>query len=397
MADNKNQHFVPKAYLRPFGSNDGKSINLHALASGRSVEGASIKGQCSRNYFYGQEPIFDEFIRHFEGGYGEAIKRLVNWEVEPRDIKRLLDFFVLQYLRTPHQLQQRLQVFEGYQNTVIGGQKLKDSHPPAQEDFQPQREMQQQIYVAAKAIDMLDDLRSVLLINRTATPFITSDNPACLTNRLYSQRYQDGTSGLIQCGVAVYLPLTARLAFIAYDADVYQTFGNGLEHHVWNANDVDRLNELQGQVATETLYFADWKDSEYAEKVARECADRRRESWTFIWTAIRDGEDAFFEKFRTATEADDESTEPRITSVSMYTAVPSTWPTFLKFKLRPKGHRTGTAVGYIRSAHCERMGIAGSSRITLPDVLADNERIHERGVMLLRKGRPSKLSKLRQA
>lgn len=43
------------------------------------------------------------------------------------------------------------------------------------------------------------------------------------------------------------------------------------------------------------------------------------------------------------------------------------------------------------------MGIAGSSRITLPDVLADNERSHERGVMLLRKGRPSKLSKLRQA
>ncbi len=88
--------------------------------------------------------------------------------------------------------------------------------------------MQQQIYIAAKAGNVLHDLRPVFLINRTKVPFITSDNPACVTNRLYTQRYQDCTSGLFQSGAAIFLPLTSRLAFMGYDHEVFHPFGNGI-------------------------------------------------------------------------------------------------------------------------------------------------------------------------
>lgn len=385
MASNKNQHFVPKAYLRPFANDDQRSINLYALGSKRFVEGASIKSQCSRNYFYGSEPVFEEFIQFFEGRYGQAMGRLQRREIKVSDIGEMFDFFVLQYLRTPHQLAQRKEVFEAFRNTVIGGKPLHEVHEEAQKPIDDQREMQQQIYIAAKAGKMLHDLRPVFLINRTKIPFVTSDNPACVTNRLYTQRYKDHTSGLIQSGTAIFLPLTSRLAFMGYDYDVFQPFGDGIEHHVWNERDVDRVNELQAQLATQTLYFTAWADREYVAHLAERCAGMRRDNWAFIWTAILDGDDGEFEKYRTVTDADAKSTASRITSVSMYNAAPSTWPTFLKFKLRPRGYTTGSAVGFVREAYAEANGRKRFRGVVLPLSIPAHELPQNREVIYMRK------------
>lgn len=385
MASNKNQHFVPKTYLRPFGNRDQRSINLYALGARRSIEGASIKTQCSRNYFYGSEPVFEDFIQFFEGRYGTAIGRLQNGEIKESDISVMFDFFLLQYLRTPHQLAQRKEVFDAFRNTVIGGKQLRDVHEGAQKPIDDQREMQAQIYIAAKAQKVLHDLRSVLLINHTKVPFITSDNPACVTNRLYTQRYKDHTSGLIQSGTAIFLPLTSRIAFLGYDNEVFQTIGKGIEQHVWNERDVDRINELQVQIATQTLYFTDWAHREYVERLAERCSGMRRDNWAFIWTAILDGDDGEFERFRTVTDADAESTAPRMTSVSMYNAAPSTWPSFLKFKLRPRGYTTGSAVGFVREAHAEAKGRKQYRCVVLPPSIPVNEQPQNREAIYLRK------------
>lgn len=313
--------------------------------------------------------------------------RLQQLEIAESDIGAMFDFFILQYLRTPHQLAQRKELFEAFRNTVIGGKPLREVHQEAQRPFDDQREMQAQIYVAARAANMLHDLRPTFLINRTNVSFITSDNPACVTNRLYSQRYEDKTSGLIQSGTAIFLPLTPRLAFMGYDDEVYQRFGNGIEHHVWNVRDIDRINELQAQLATQALYFKDWADREYVDRLAGSCAEMRRDDWPFIWTAILDSEDNELERFRTVTEADEESTAPRITSVSMYNAVPSTWPSFLKFKLRPRGYTTGSVVGFVREAHAETKGRDRFRGIVLPPLIPANELPQNREVIYMRKDR----------
>ena len=397
VANNKNQHYVPKTYLKPFGDEGERSINLSAFGPNRCVEGASIRKQCSKNYFYGKEPIYEQFIQFVEGRYGQAIRRLRKSELNESDVGVFFSFFVLQYLRTPHQLAQREQLFETVRNTVIGGRRLGDVHEDAMQPFDTQREMQQQIYIAAKASETLNDLRPVLLINRTKTPFIASDNPACITNRLYTQRYQDETSGMIQSGGAIFLPITPRLAFMGYDADVFQTFANGIEHHVWNEQDVRRINELQAQVATQSLYFSEWKDREYVERLARGSVPYRRDNWTFIWTSIQDGDDGEFERYRTVTEADDESTEPRITTISTYNPAPSTWPTFLKFKLRPRGFATGSAMGFVRRAHAVNGKGERHREVVLPQTIPANERPQNRDIMYVLKDRSRRPSKPRKA
>ena len=111
VANNKNQHYVPKTYLKPFGDEGERSINLSAFGPNRCVEGASIRKQCSKNYFYGKEPIYEQFIQFVEGRYGQAIRRLRKREINESDVGVFFSFFVLQYLRTPHQLAQREQLF----------------------------------------------------------------------------------------------------------------------------------------------------------------------------------------------------------------------------------------------------------------------------------------------
>ncbi|AXW32869.1 hypothetical protein CJO88_05685 [Ralstonia solanacearum] len=57
VATNKNQHFVPRCYLRQFTIDRGnKAINLYNVERDRFIEGAPVKNQCSGDYFYGKAP-----------------------------------------------------------------------------------------------------------------------------------------------------------------------------------------------------------------------------------------------------------------------------------------------------------------------------------------------------
>src|SRR5439155_750653 len=56
MATNKNQHFVPRCYLRPFTlDSGGLAITLLNIDRMKFVEGAPVKHQCSGDYFYGED------------------------------------------------------------------------------------------------------------------------------------------------------------------------------------------------------------------------------------------------------------------------------------------------------------------------------------------------------
>ena len=56
MAANKNQHFVPRCYMRPctVGA-EAKAVNLFNLDRAKAIPNAPLKGQCSGDYFYGED------------------------------------------------------------------------------------------------------------------------------------------------------------------------------------------------------------------------------------------------------------------------------------------------------------------------------------------------------
>ena len=52
MADNKNQHYVPRVHLKPFTlDGEGLAINLLNIDRMKPISNAPVKNQCSGDYF----------------------------------------------------------------------------------------------------------------------------------------------------------------------------------------------------------------------------------------------------------------------------------------------------------------------------------------------------------
>jgi hypothetical protein len=103
MADNKNQHFVPKAHLKFFSVRGaGRAIHLFNLDRAQIFCDASVKNQCARDYFYGQVASLERALQLVEGGYARCVSSLH----EPRalvgnlHVTVLRRFAYLQHLRT---------------------------------------------------------------------------------------------------------------------------------------------------------------------------------------------------------------------------------------------------------------------------------------------------------
>jgi hypothetical protein len=105
MPSAKEQHYVPQFYLRRFGREDRKSIDLIHLRSGRFVSAASIKAQCRKPNFYGPDAITErEALAPLDEMHASAIRRVVTCgevaQDDPTLRWELLSFLLLQRHRT---------------------------------------------------------------------------------------------------------------------------------------------------------------------------------------------------------------------------------------------------------------------------------------------------------
>jgi hypothetical protein len=73
----KNNHFVPQRYLKRFRSVSDRQVGLYNLKSARTVEGAPMKTQCSRDYFYTKNPVFEQEFTKLEGNHERLFERIV--------------------------------------------------------------------------------------------------------------------------------------------------------------------------------------------------------------------------------------------------------------------------------------------------------------------------------
>ncbi len=180
MASNKNQHFVPKCYLRAFSSDpDRASIHLFNLQRQKSIAGASIKGQCSSNYFYGNDPNLEKALQTMEGQYGEFLQRLVEpgYRLSATHFEVLRLFCLLQHCRTDAQARRQVDFMLGMTDAAFAGDT-----PPAYR-ANSKDTVQIAMHTFAESMSLVYDLKVKLLRNRTARDFITSDNPSVHTNR----------------------------------------------------------------------------------------------------------------------------------------------------------------------------------------------------------------------
>ena len=347
MATNKNQHFVPRCYLKAFTHNgENLSINLLNLDRQRAIPAAPVKNQCSGDYFYGQDDVLESAIRTVEGGYAAAVARIhtPKYELTDSDKAVLRTFMLFQHMRTEAASRRSVEVFAGMENSI--GTPLPGLKPSVKEA------VQMAMRAFAEELHLFDDLKVCLVRNKTERPFVTSDDPAVVANRWHKEdpRGQHKSPGLMSCGTTVFLPLSPRILCVAYDGNVHSVPHENGWTEVRNDLDVTAYNEQQFLNAWANVYFRDWNDHAWVSSSYHAAMGRRLSCRHRVNYAVLDGSDGTHKRYRVVARSDAEVHEEAIIHTQSLSPTPSRWPTQLRW--RPKGSvlTNGTGAGYIRDA-----------------------------------------------
>jgi hypothetical protein len=350
MASNKNQHFVPKVYLRSFSCDpDRAAINLFNITQKRSIARASIKGQCSSNYFYGEDKQLDDALQGSEGFYGLFLKELEKPDFKPETghLEFLRHFCFLQHSRTAAQAQRTFNFMVSMANAAFDGKPPEDYVPNVKESVRMgMKAFSEHVYA-------IHDLKVRLVRNHTGIDFVSSDNPSVHTNRwhLQSPKARGKSPGVSSAGVIFFMPITPRILCVVYDGDVYTT-----DHHdnwieLKRAADVLALNDQQYLNCQANIYFTNWETRADIASAYDLCAGLRPERRHEVIVAVLESEDAPGQTFKVVPQDQMRTGEATtgMVHVKEIFSKPAAWPGFLRIRNSPTIYTNNTGTGFVRA------------------------------------------------
>lgn len=270
MSKHKNQHYVPQQYLRNFSWDKRKLINLFNINLSNKfsdlnscIKTGSISGQCSEDYFYGKDLVIEKNFQNLERDGSRIITEIINNNTAPKlytaDHYTLLIYTLFQQARTKYaselhdefagklggKLAKIILKKIGYSGDIFDDVTITLENP-----------IERSLQIAGQIMPITVDLMCKVLINKTDTNFVTSDNPVVLYNWSYEKGSASSYTGLASKGLMIITPLSPRHILIFYDKKLYKTGDKrNLYANVTEKSDVYQFNDLQWLNALENIYF----------------------------------------------------------------------------------------------------------------------------------------------
>jgi len=261
-------------------SKDGKSIRALKLSDGLIIPSASIKGQASKAWFYGDKDT-ESRLAQLESLTGKSLLEIVNCsDVNELTVDTLENFrawLSVQRTRTESSRQstkktdtEMVRLWATAQinnNAELSPEKKKDliaAMPmihSVESTFQLQR-----MRIAAAHSGELSDLDLVLIKNTSKKPFIFGDAPCVYYNLLRHGTDYKGVLGMKSLGLMVIFPLNEKLMAILYDNNSYKVrqASNGIRSTNLSS-DITSLNLLQIKAASSCIYYSNKADDSYVQ------------------------------------------------------------------------------------------------------------------------------------
>lgn len=353
MASNKNQHFVPRCYLRPFTVNiNNKTINLFNIDRKIFIPNAPVKNQCSGDYFYGEDLTLEKWFQGLEGEYSKVLKNIIKTGYRLNDDDRsLLKFFWLVQFQRTEAASIRSTAMIADMGNIIGGEL---------ENFR--LSIREAVHTAMRTVaecsNVVDDLKLCLLRNKTSIPFITSDDPAILTNRwhLQEKRTKWSSFGLGAAGNILILPISPEILCLGYDGDVYNVPHNNGWVDIRSEQDIQSLNQHQFLNCRANIFVQDLSHSQLVLDEFIKASPFRPVVKHIIHYSVFDGYEHNSARYRVVDKKSAGDHEKALIHAQVIHAKPNMWP--MQLKWRPKGvvFTNGTGLGYVRRREFE-MGI----------------------------------------
>jgi len=259
--EKKNQHFIPRFYLKKFSINKNeKQIALFNMKRNLYIGAASIGDQASLKYYYGKDGEVEEDLSKAEGLYAKVLSEVIEKETIPKhqsqDHRVILYFIIVTDLRNPAE-KKRLEHITETMNEVLINQH---------EEFKKFSEQGYHVRMTDPVLYGLSlyrdnvlvtiDLQIRLIINKTSTPFITSDNPIAKYNQFMEQKTDNiSNSGLAVKGLQIFVPLSDKYLILLYDDQIYHVGSKRKKPiEITKTKEIDQINMLQLMNASNNVY-----------------------------------------------------------------------------------------------------------------------------------------------
>lgn len=347
MATNKNQHFVPRCHLRPFtlGSEDA-AINLFNLERKKLILNAPVKNQCSNDYFYGKDEQLEKAIQLIESGYAQSLRDLIQSSRTLTEGNKTVfkTFWLFQHLRTEAAAMRAVQLVETTRTLV--------DFPPGEVTLGIKEAVQMACRAFAESMHDIDDLKFCIFKNKSVIPFITSDNPAVLTNKWHLEKNiaQGQSFGRKSAGVLVLLPLTSRLFFLGYDGDVYCIPKERGVVEIKNARDVIALNRHQFLQCVANVYVHDASYDELLIKHYSDIESARPKVRHIVHYAQIDSIIGDHARYVVIPPEERDKTKEAIMHSQVIHPHPGIWPSQIRIRQNGLVYTNGTGMGYVRQS-----------------------------------------------
>ncbi|MGY5807240.1 DUF4238 domain-containing protein [Rhizobium sp. LEGMi198b] len=346
MSEHRSQHYVPRCYLKNFSSEISlRCINLLNINRELSIRNAPIKNQCEKSFFYGKDLVIEKSLQNIEGDYSRIAASIVKEEIlRSEEIEFLRQFTYLQYLRTDYAAK-RMQIAHSEMADLIY-EFDSDSRPKDAEEVSILLEL----FDSTK--HSIDDLKFVIIKNETRTNFITSDDPAIVTNRFPKSTGDLGAAGLNNSGCILFLPINPIYSISFYDGGIY-TLPDKLKYtlRLKKYSDVKALNQLQIIKAQKNIYFSTWQERDELLAELCEIKDKRPSKWHEIHYAIEDpqrSQDGLTSYRAVYTAEERKEAQRALIHLHQIPLVPSSWPSAIKFRRPARYIDTKSGAGLIR-------------------------------------------------
>lgn len=282
MSRKLNHHFVPQFHFRLF-TGGNRYIHLASRDGHRFVHFASVKGQCARHKFYGNESL-EDWLGDLEGLHANAFRhaRDFAWGSTTEPLSdgvdyRLREAVLLQRARTPRAARMRatstdqmmLYSYRGYLAALPQTPERQAAINAIERGAATIADSQfasliMLLSVATRAVTAISDLMLLILRNQTSYPFVLGDAPSVFSNHYMRQIRDSGVLGFFTPGLIAVLPIDARTQLLLYDAAVYTPEYSAVGCiDVLNQSDVSQLNALQIHASEENIYFPELAAEDY--------------------------------------------------------------------------------------------------------------------------------------
>jgi hypothetical protein len=287
MTEYKKQHFIPQWYLRNFSpdwNRDNKNEHIWAYdISSKTIELKTIQETAQQEYFYDEEGEFEKSLMETEADTSKAVSVIIKnesiRELSGPTRKKISQFFLFQLTRTEASKAKTKNFVTNYLEDEIKP-KLRTKYEKVPEIL-PFIEwlnldanfFQYSIRMALADAEIISDLKLILLINSTKSPFITSDYPVVFNNYYYRAI---GEHGLQTPGLQIICPITDRLCLMLIDIKLYKmTLNKQSKIEILEESDVNSINCLQ-ILNCYKQGFSKQNNLEYVQKIHLESLQKKK-------------------------------------------------------------------------------------------------------------------------